>query len=291
MKNRDIGGLDAPEQAYRRSGLRRMSPHLFARIGAAGLAALLAVLVAACTTLGPLPPPPTHPNGAVLWGLVHDKCVPDQRDHGAPAPCALVSLGPGEAHGFVVLKDRAGVAQHLILPTANVTGIEDPLILAPGAANYFAAAWSERHFVEDKLGHPLRRDQLSIAVNSIYGRSQDQLHLHLDCIDAAVGAAVQAGGPAAAARWPGAALTLKGHAYRVRWIAGEDPAGANPFELLAREAPGAPKTMGAWTLVLIGATRADGALGFYLLADRADPAAGDMASGEDLQDHACRLVP
>ena len=259
------------------------------RARTAGLAALIAVLVAACSTTGPLPPPPVHQNGMILWGLVHDQCVPDQRDHGAPAPCALVSLDPDEGRGFVVLKDRTGVAQHLILPTARVTGIEDPRVLAPGAANYFAAAWSERRFVEDRLGHPLRRDQLSIAVNSIYGRSQDQLHLHLDCIDAALGVAVQAGAPAAAARWPAAALTLKGRAYRVRWLAGDTPDAANPFDLLAREAPGAAKAMGAWTLVLIGATRADGTPGFYLLADRADPAAGDMASGEDLQDHSCRL--
>ena len=265
-----------------------MRSTVFARTRIAGLAALLGVLVAACTMTGPLPPPPVHPNGQVLWGLIHDKCVPDQRDHGAPAPCALVSLEAGEAHGFVVLKDRTGVAQHLVMPTARITGIEDPLILAPDATNYFAAAWPERRFVEDRLGHPLRRDQLSVAVNSIYGRSQDQLHLHLDCIDAAVGSAVQAGAPAAAARWPAAALTLKGHAYRVRWISGEAPDAANPFDLVAREAPGASRAMGAWTLVLVGATRADGALGFYLLADRADPATGDMASGEDLQDHSCR---
>ncbi len=268
-----------------------MSLKVLVRTGAAGLAAFLAVLLAACSTTGPLPPPPVHPNGTVLWGLVHDKCVPGQRDHGAPAPCALVSLDGGEAHGFVVLKDRAGVAQHLILPTARVTGIEDPLVLAPDAANYFADAWSERRFVDDRLGHPLRREQLSIAVNSIYGRSQDQLHLHIDCIDAAVGAAVQAGAPAAAARWPAAALTLNGRAYRVRWIPGADLGAVNPFDLLAREAPGASKHMGAWTLVLVGAARPDGAPGFYLLADRADPAAADMASGEALQDHGCRLAP
>jgi CDP-diacylglycerol pyrophosphatase len=46
--------------------------------------------------------------------------------------------------------------------------------------------------------------------------------------------------------------------------------------------------MGAWTLALAGAVRADGSMGFYLLADRANPAAGDPGSAEDLQDHACR---
>ena len=43
-------------------------------------------------------------------------------------------------------------------------------------------------------------------------------------------------------------------------------------------------------LVLVGAVRSDGAPGFYLLADRADPARGDKASGEELQDHDCRIA-
>ena len=49
--------------------------------------------------------------------------------------------------------------------------------------------------------------------------------------------------------------------------------------------------MGMYTLVLVGETFADGSIGFVLLDDRADPAAGDRASGEDLQDHSCAVAP
>jgi CDP-diacylglycerol pyrophosphatase len=243
-----------------------------------------AVLVLAGCASGPapLPPPPVHANGQALWRIIHDQCVPNQESHGAPAPCAQVSLDGGEAHGFVLLKDRTGATQYLLMPTAKITGIEDPALLAPGAANYFAEAWDERGHVDDRLGRKLDRTQVAITVNSIYGRSQDQLHLHIDCLDRTVGASLGAATIPADGQWQ--PILLKTHHYRVRWLAATSDA---PFGLLAQEMPGARKDMGAWTLALVGAQRADGTQGYYLLADRADPLAGDPGSAEELQDHAC----
>lgn len=249
--------------------------------------ALLALLLAGCASrTASLPPPPVHPNGQALWRIIHDQCVPDQRAHGEPEPCALVSLTQGEAHGYVVLKDRTGVAQVLVMPTAKITGIEDPALLAPDAANYFAPAWTARSYVEARLGHPLDRSRISVAVNSIYGRSQDQLHLHVDCLDASVGAALAAAAVPMDGRW--ASVRLKGRDWRVRWLAEPALAATNPFKLIAQSFPGARRSMGAWTLALVGARGPDGADGFYLIADRAAPAAGDRGSAETLQDHACR---
>lgn len=248
---------------------------------------LAALAVAGCTATGAsLPPPPPHPNGQALWRIVHDQCEPDQAAHANPAPCALVSLAGGEAHGFVVLKDRDGASQYLIMPTAKITGIEDPAVLAPDAANYFADAWDQRDRVGQRLGRPVARTGLSIAVNSLYGRSQDQLHLHLDCVDSRVRAALAADAAVSSdGRWT--RLMLKGHAYRVRWLDDAALAGANPFKLLADSQPGARQAMGGWTLALVGAERPDGAQGFYLLADRVNLVAGDHGSAEELQDHAC----
>jgi CDP-diacylglycerol pyrophosphatase len=48
--------------------------------------------------------------------------------------------------------------------------------------------------------------------------------------------------------------------------------------------------MGAHTLVLVGATFAPDQPGFFLLDDRADPAASDRGSGESLQDHDCAMA-
>ena len=186
----------------------------------------------------------------------------------------------------MVLKDRTGVAQFLVMPTAKITGIEDPALLAPDAANYFATAWKADRYVEGRLGHSLDRTRVSVAVNSVYGRSQDQLHLHVDCLDASVGAALGAARISHDGRW--ASVQLKGHGYRVRWLEDGALETTNPFKLLAASFPGARRSMGGWTLALVGARGPDGAQGFYLLADRADLATGDRGSAELLQDHACR---
>lgn len=252
------------------------------------LAAVLLCLCGCADTGAGLPPWPVHPNGQALWHIIHDQCVPDQRQHGSPSPCVLVSLNNGEAHGYAVLKDRTGVAQHLLMPTAKITGIEDPLILAAGATNYFAKAWDERHLVQDRLGRPVGRTQLSVAVNSVYGRTQDQLHLHIDCVDASVATALR-GLQVSSAAWSARPILLKGRRYRVRWLADDQLAATHPFELLAETMPGARQDMAAWTLALVGGVDPQGQPGFYLLADRADPAKGDPGSAEALQDHSCAL--
>ena len=59
----------------------------------------------------------SNPN--VLWQIVHDQCVPDERQHGDPKPCAEVDL----AGGYAVLKDIKGASQFLLIPTTQVGGI------------------------------------------------------------------------------------------------------------------------------------------------------------------------
>ena len=105
-----------------------------------------------------------------LWKIISQKCLPNEQEYGQPSPCAVVDFNDGDAHGYVVLKDRNGATQYLLMPTAKITGIEDPAVLAPGAANYFADAWRERHFTVDAAERDLRRDELSLAINSVYGR-------------------------------------------------------------------------------------------------------------------------
>lgn len=118
---------------------------------------------------GPIlpPPPPPHLNGQVLWHIVHDQCVPDEQSKGRPEPCAQVSLDGGVNRGVALLKDRRGVAQYLLMPTIEITGIEDGRLLAPGAVNYFAKAWADRSFVEVRLGRDLPREDIGISINSL----------------------------------------------------------------------------------------------------------------------------
>jgi len=225
-----------------------------------------------------------------LWKIVSDKCVPNAEQHADPKPCALVDLHGGVDQGYVVLKDLVGATQYLLIPTAKLTGIESPALLAAGAPNYFADAWRERRFTARAAQKDLPRDAISLAINAASGRTQNQLHIHIDCIRSDVRDAVQHQLAQIGDDWAPFPEPLAGHQYRAMRVVGDELAPANPFVLLAGGVPGARAAMGSQTLVVVGADFGRDAPGFVILNDQADPAAGDRGSGEELQDHSCALA-
>jgi CDP-diacylglycerol pyrophosphatase len=242
-------------------------------------------LILACLAGGPAR---AHDADA-LWEIVHGQCVPDMQARRSPAPCALVSLDQGAARGYAALKDLDGIAQYLLIPTARITGIEDPQLLAPGAPNYFDAAWRARDLVQARLPRRLPRDGFSLAVNSVSGRTQDQLHIHVDCVRAEVRATLRDNAQQIGGDWAPFAPRLAGRSYLARRIEAAELGTADPFRMLAEGVPGARQAMGRYTLVVVGMDFADAGPGFVLLAGRADPAAGNPGNGEALQDHGCAL--
>ncbi len=219
-----------------------------------------------------------------LQTLVQTQCVPNQLRTGNPAPC--VEVNP--AGGYAVLKDRRGQTQFLLVPTPRVRGIEDPFLLDAAAPDYFAAAWMSRHYVEEALGKPLPREDVAIAVNSAHGRSQDQLHLHIDCVRPEVRNAL-ADDSTLTTSWTEFPTSLAGHAYRARIVLSDTLDGIEPFVLLANEIPDAKADMGSYTLAVIGHSF-QGRPGFILLVDHADDAHGDHASSAALLDHSCAVT-
>jgi CDP-diacylglycerol pyrophosphatase len=224
-----------------------------------------------------------------LWNIVHGQCVPNEQQHGDPKPCAEVDLKSGPGGGFAVLKDIRGATQFLLIPTQQIGGIESRALLAPHAANYFADAWQARRLVEKSLGHAMPRDTLSLAINSELARSQNQLHIHIDCVRADIRDELRRERSEIGRRWKPLPVLLAGHRYRAVRVTGTTLAGYNPFKLLAWGVPGALADMGHHTLVVVGMQYAHHDAGFVILDDRADPAHGDDAGGEELQDHGCAL--
>ena len=227
---------------------------------------------------------PVRADSDALWRIVSEQCVADQVQNRDPAPCSVVDLDGGQDHGYVILKDTTGARQYLVMPTARITGIESPALLAPGATNYFAAAWDARSFTEAAAGGTLPRDWVSLAVNSAVSRSQNQLHIHIDCLRADVHEALRRHAAAVGDTWAAFPVPLAGHTYTAIAVPGEELV-VNPFALLADGLPGASADMGINTLVVVGATDVHGRPGFIVLADRADGETGDFAGGEALQDH------
>jgi len=236
----------------------------------------LAIIVAGGVTAAPANADPN-----ALWTIVHDQCVPDQQTSGDPAPCSLVDLGAAERQGYAVLKDLVGATQFLVIPTERISGIESPTLLEPGVTDYFAAAWNARGFVEARAGVDIPRDWMSLAVNSAVARSQDQLHIHIDCVRADVRDAVSRHIADVGSDWVPFPEPLRGHPYLAMTVEGDDLNATNPVRLVAQRVD----DMGIATIVVVGTYLKNGQPGFILLAGQADPAIGDRGAGEELQDH------
>jgi CDP-diacylglycerol pyrophosphatase len=202
---------------------------------------------------------------SVLWPIVR-YCLAPQHDAGKPA-CFLTD----QARGYALLKDIRGPTQVLLVATDRRFGMEDPRIAAADAPNYFAAAWAARRCVSALAGHAVPDGEISLAINSTRGRSDGQLHIHIDRIRPEVAAKL---GPDVAE------LSFSGHRYGVRHIAS-----LARVNLFAEEATRAQGVIGEETIVVAGDPRG----GFYVLTDRASGL--DRASGEELQVEHEKLSP
>lgn len=223
-----------------------------------------------------------------LRHFVRDECIPHQRQSQDPAPCAVVDLSHGESGGYVIFYESSHRTQYLAMPTADISGIEDLSLLRPGVPNLFEIAWAHRGLVADRLGRPLAREDVSLAINSRSARTQDLLHIHIDCLRSDVRDALVAHRLAIGPAWSDFPVPLAGHAYRALRLSDADLRASDPFRRLAATLVDPAAEMGSHTLVLVGETFPEGP-GFLLLDDHVDLALHDLAGGEALQDHDCRI--
>jgi CDP-diacylglycerol pyrophosphatase len=227
----------------------------------------------------------------MLWEVVHNVCEPGQSQHHRPGPCVQVDLTGGTEKGFAILRDPRSIVRFLLIPTARISGIESPAVLAPNATNYFAKAWDARTYIGQALHQTLPRDAIGMAINSTVSRSQDQLHIHFTCTRADVMSALHKNEGQLGSRWAPFKVPLRWRRHYVAmWLPGENLGSNNPFQLLASGLPGASANMGNYTIVVIGMTRADGTEGFALLADHVDKPQDNSAGGEELLDDSCRIA-
>jgi CDP-diacylglycerol pyrophosphatase len=250
---------------------------------------ILAVLAALSVWLSVTVVPRLLGNGGALWEIVHGECVPHQLRGEGPAPCSLVDLQGGVKRGYAILKDLRGRAQFLLIPTARITGIESPLLLEPGVTNYVARAWRARTFVEGRLGHPLDRRDVSLAVNSRLRRTQGQLHIHIDCVRRDVRHTLDRLAPSVGDRWAPLGEPLAGRQFRAMRVLGDDLGTTDPFMLLAGDAD-ARSAMGEHSLAVVGADFPGEGPGFVILDGHVTSRFGEAANAEALQDHTCSLA-
>jgi len=226
----------------------------------------------------------------ILWKIANEQCVARGSDHRIPAPCLSVRLRSPPRASFVILKDLVGEGQVLAIPMDRISGIESPEVLKSAVGELWLAAWHARHFVAGLLDADLADDAIGLAINSSHARSQDQLHIHVDCISREVRDSLRRHLSELSDKWSSHGFALLGKRYQAIRLSESEFAERNLFALVASITPEAAADMGAETIVVTGATFPDGSHGFIVLEDRADRVPGDRAHGEDLLDHTCKIA-
>ncbi|MFU9136401.1 CDP-diacylglycerol diphosphatase [Erwinia tasmaniensis] len=219
-------------------------------------------------------------NSSALWAIVSQKCIPGQLKNNDPAPCRQVDVH----NGFVVLKDRNGPLQFLLLPTKKIVGIESPELLNPSTPNFFAEAWHSRHFMDERYGERIDDSAIALSINSPTGRTQNQLHIHISCLRPDIRQKLNALDASLTPRWQ--SLQLVGHDYQVRTVTRDEFKRTSPFIRLAAELPGAHEEMGKYSIAV--AALADGRRA--LLVVKRNLLVLNRASAEELQDHSCQIL-
>jgi CDP-diacylglycerol pyrophosphatase len=217
-----------------------------------------------------------------LRQIVQEQCVVNWSQHQAAAPCERVFLAGSRSgsSGYAVLADRKGGAHYLLIPTQTMAGIDGRELLDPDAPNYFAEAWHARDLITRYVGHDVARTAIGLAVNTARSRTQDQFHIHIECLRQDVFESLRAAAGHLTETW--SPVNVAGSTYDGIRINGEGLDGSNPFELLAGLKPDVRHHMGDYTLVVAGMQFSSGP-GFVALA-------GTGPTGELLLDSSCAVA-
>jgi CDP-diacylglycerol pyrophosphatase len=217
-----------------------------------------------------------------LRQIVQDQCVVNWTHHNDPAPCERVYLSDGKANGpgYAVLADQKGGAHYLLIPTQTMAGTDASELLDPDMPNYFAQAWHARDLLTKFVGHEVPRTAIGLAINNVQNRSQDQFHIHIECLRREVMESLHAAAEHLTDSW--SPISVAGSTYQALRIGSVDLDGSNPFELLANLNPEVRHHMGDYTLVVAGMQFTSGP-GFVVLT-------GTGRTGELLLESSCTVA-
>ena len=242
-----------------------------------GRAVLLALLLVASPAPAFAAPDPSRD---VLWAALKT-CVVAKKLTNRTFPCLDVNLGDKERAGTAVLRAPGEPTHIVVMPTDTVPGLEAPSLRGPRGVAYWRAALSARHFVSGALKGRQTVEDVGLAVNSAGGRSQDQLHIHLDCMRVSVLTALKAHGRGVHEKWAPLPMPLAGHRYFAMRVAVAEIDRFNPFAALGH-LPGRRPDLRNTSFAALAVPARDPTPGFILLAYQRP-----SASAEELMDHTC----
>ena len=238
----------------------------------AGVLCTTSVLILAFS--GPASASSTLLGPGALWTVVRT-CESAKASVGISFPCIDLRAS-ADGYGVALVRPPLPRKHLLVVPTSRIVGIESPELRGQAGSAYLALAWAARDKAAGELG-PIPWADAGMAINSVANRTQDQLHIHVDCLTPQAKASLATAVSTLTEQWR---ALWRGVWARIFW--GEDLRGADPFgpslDRLPLGASGfAGLNFGAAGVELNGRT------GFVLLASQS-------MSFERLLDPGCRLL-
>lgn len=226
-----------------------------------------------------------------LWRVVNNLCVFNARHFSSALPCESVNLADGPKEGYAIVRDFKHPSHFLLVPTQKISGIESPVLLKRSAPDYFGLAWRHRTLLDEVKQGRVPRSDYALAINSVEGRSQDQLHIHISCIKPGVRKSLQAQLRNITPRWQPLSGKIGGFVYYARRLEQGDLSAAYPFLLLKKGLPVAQGEMQNYGLAVVAVNFEQGKPGFVVLTTRVGM--GDkrnIAHTEGLLDFTCGML-
>ncbi|KAA8732111.1 CDP-diacylglycerol diphosphatase [Acinetobacter qingfengensis] len=215
----------------------------------------------------------------ILWDIVSQRCgtVLDRKKD-----CLV------HQPDYVVLRDINGPVQTLIIPTTKITGIEDQQLLSASAKNYFAIAWQYRQILDQQNQIPISSQYLSFSVNSPYGRTQDQLHIHASCLRPDVYQTIQDHRESIKiGQWQQLPEKIFGHTYLAQKMPFEQIMTKDPFKVLSTHVmQQANDSMAHYGIAMVSIDQKN----VILLATRENQTENNLGSIEEIQDTHCKIT-
>lgn len=215
---------------------------------------------------------------------VVEGCVLAQR-FALTFPCLRVGAKGRGATPYVVLRVPGSRTHLLVMPAEAIPGLEDPRLQAAPYGSLWAEALATRPLVSEGAGFAIPDALIGLAVNADRVRSQDQLHIHVECIRPRYLQSIRAQAAGLGRDGATKSLIVAGEYFVARRIGREDVEQGNLFALLASESPASAGLSG---------------LGALLVSDEASPQSSGADDGmlllaaprqertvEKLLDHGC----
>jgi CDP-diacylglycerol pyrophosphatase len=198
-------------------------------------------------------------------------------------PCVEADPSGSQTFGRVLLKSPRYRSEFLILPADPVQGVESSVLQQEAANPLWVFAWQSRHNVEGVLHGSLPAEAIGLTVNSSGSRTQDQFHIHVDCVSNAVQRQLL-NIPIRKGAWTPITNLAGDGAYIATQLGAGDLATTNIMAIVASQLP-TGTSLGEASVAVVGVGKGDNASAFNVLVRF------DNRAAEDLLDHTCASVP